>query len=70
MQKMLSALNVPGGFDVAQISWRPFFYWQLSRRARRVYLFRDEYIFDLQKAVVHPLLRVVAVNDSAQTRPL
>ena len=74
MQKMLSALNVPGGFDVAQISWRPdydpFFYWQLSRRARRVYLLRDEYIFDLQKAVVHPLLRVVAVNDSAQTRPL
>jgi hypothetical protein len=30
----------------------PFFYQQLSRRARRIYLFRDEYIFDLEKVVV------------------
>src|SRR6516162_11218396 len=30
----------------------PFFYHQLSRRARRIYLFRDEYIFDVEKAVV------------------
>ena len=56
LEKMLSALNVPGDFDVAQISWRPdydpFFYRQLSRRARRIYLFRDEYIFDLERAVV------------------
>jgi hypothetical protein len=56
LEKMLSALNVPRDFDVAQISWRPdydpFFYRQLSRRARRIYLFRDEYIFDLQRAVV------------------
>ena len=48
--------TVPGDFDVAQISWRadydPFFYRQLSRRARRIYLFRDEYIFDVEKAVV------------------
>jgi len=39
-----------------RISWRPdydpFFYRQLSRRARRIYLFRDEYIFDVEKAVV------------------
>ena len=53
---MLSALNVPGDFEVAQISWRPdydpFFYRQLSRRACRIYLFRDEYIFDLERAVV------------------
>jgi hypothetical protein len=56
LEKMLSALNVPGDFDVSQISWRPdydpFFYRQLSRRARRIYLFRDEYIFDLERAVV------------------
>ena len=53
---MCSELRVPGDFDVAQISWRPdydpFFYRQLSRRARRIYLFRDEYIFDVEKAVV------------------
>jgi hypothetical protein len=49
-------MRIPCDFDVAQISWRSdydsFFYPQLARRARRVYLFRDEYIFDLEKAVV------------------
>jgi hypothetical protein len=30
----------------------PYFYRQLSRRARRIYLFREEYIFDVEKAVV------------------
>ena len=29
----------------------PFFYRQLARHARRIYLFRDEYVFDLEKAV-------------------
>src|SRR5271157_1094121 len=56
LERMCSELRIPGGFDVAQISWRPdydpFFYRQLSHRARRIYLFRDEYIFDVEKAVV------------------
>jgi len=56
LERMCSVLRLPGDFDVAQISWRPdydpFFYRQLSRRARRIYLFRDEYIFDVEKAVV------------------
>jgi hypothetical protein len=56
LQRMCSELRIPGDFDVAQINWRPdydpFFYRQLSRRARRIYLFRDEYIFDVEKAVV------------------
>ena len=56
LARMCSELRLPADFDVAQISWRPdydpFFYRQLSRRARRVYLFRDEYIFDVEKAVV------------------
>jgi len=56
IERMLSAMKVPGDFDVAQISWRPdydsFFYQQLSRRALRIYLFRDEYIFELERAVV------------------
>src|SRR6516165_9821656 len=30
----------------------PFFYRQLSRRARRIYLFRNEYIFEVEKAVI------------------
>lgn len=53
---MCSELRIPGDFDIAQISWcpdyDPFFYRQLSRLARRIYLFRDEYIFDVEKAVV------------------
>src|SRR5271157_2878629 len=56
LQRMCSELHIPGDFDVAQISWRPdydqFFYRQLSRRARRIYLFREEYIFEVEKAVV------------------
>ena len=54
--RICSELRLPGDFDVCQISWRPdydrFFYRQLSRRALRTYLFRDEYIFDVEKAVV------------------
>jgi len=56
LERMCFGLHLPGDFDVAQISWRsdydPFFYRQLSRRARRIYLFREEYIFDVEKAVV------------------
>jgi hypothetical protein len=56
LQRLCSDLRIPSNFDVARISWRPdydpFFYRQLSRRARRIYLFRDEYIFDVEKAVV------------------
>ena len=56
LERICSELRIPGDFDVAEINWRPdydrFFYRQLSRRARRIYLFRDEYIFDLERAVV------------------
>jgi len=52
LRSLCSDLGMPGDFDVAQISWHPdydaFFYQQLCRRARRIYLFRDEYIFDLR----------------------
>ena len=48
-------LRIPGDFDIVQITWKPdydaFFYRQLCRRARRLYLFRDEYIFDLERGV-------------------
>ena len=53
---MCSELGIPREFDVAQTSWRPdydpFFYRELSRCARRVYLFRGEYIFEVEKALV------------------
>jgi hypothetical protein len=47
---------VPGDFDVAQITWRPdydaFFYDQLAKHARRLYLFRQEFLFELPNLVV------------------
>jgi hypothetical protein len=56
LQKMCADLRIPGDFDIAQITWRPdydaFFYRQLCRRARRLYLFRSEYIFDLENVTV------------------
>ena len=56
LQRICAELRIPGDFEVTRISWRPdydpFFYRQLSRRARQIYLFRQEYIFDVEKAVV------------------
>lgn len=56
LQKMCGDLGLPGDFDVAHITWRldydTFFYRQLCRRARRLYLYRAEYIFDLESVTV------------------
>ncbi len=56
LQGMCADLHLPPDFDVAQINWQPdydeFFYRHLSRHARRLYLLRGEYIFDLEKTVV------------------
>jgi len=49
-------LGLPGDFDIAQINWQPsydaFFLRELSMRARRFYLFRSEYILELERCVV------------------
>ena len=56
LQKLCAGLGMPGDFDVSLITWKPdynaFYYRQLQKRARRLYLFRSEYIFDLERAVV------------------
>ena len=56
LQKLCAGLGIPGDFDVALITWRPdydaFYYKQLCKRARRLYLFRSEYIFDLERGVI------------------
>lgn len=56
LRRMCWDRGLPGDFDVVQLSWQPdydpFYYEQLSKRARTVYLFRDEYIFDLRAVVV------------------
>lgn len=56
LRRICSRLGVPADFDVSLVTWKPdyehFYYEQLSRRARRLYLFRAEYIFDLETCVV------------------
>jgi hypothetical protein len=56
LQKLCAGLGIPGDFDVALITWKAdydaFYYRQLCKRARRVYMFRSEYIFDVEKAVI------------------
>ncbi|MGH9353253.1 MAG: hypothetical protein ACRD2G_14020, partial [Terriglobia bacterium] len=55
LDQMLGQMGVPGDFDVAQITWRPdydpFFYRQLAKRSCRLFLFRDEYIFETPTGV-------------------
>jgi curved DNA-binding protein CbpA len=49
-------LRIPSDFDIAQFCWKadydPFFYQQLKKRAQSLFLFRDEYIFQLGRTVV------------------
>jgi hypothetical protein len=56
LDRICADLDIPADFDVTQISWRPdydrFFYDQLRKRARRVYLFRGDYIMELKHTVV------------------
>jgi len=56
LQRLCAGLGIPGDLDVSLITWKPdydaFYYRQLSRRARRLYLFQSEYVFDLENAVV------------------
>src|ERR1019366_7742435 len=48
--------RIPPDFDIAQISWKPdydsFYYNQLRKRTRKLFLFRDEYTFELEHATV------------------
>ena len=54
--RICEGLGLPLGFDVAQISWRAdferFYYAQILKRSRKMFLFRDEFIFELEKSIV------------------
>jgi hypothetical protein len=56
LQRLCTQAGIPSDFDIAQISWKPdydsFFYNQLRKRSRKLFLFRDEYIFELERAIV------------------
>src|SRR5882762_2693497 len=56
LQRLCAELGIPADFDISLITWKPdydaFYHKQLCKRARRLYLFQSEYIFDLEKAVI------------------
>jgi hypothetical protein len=56
LQRLCNQACIPSDFDIAQISWKPdydsYFYNQLKKRSRKLFLFRDEYIFELERAIV------------------
>ncbi len=56
LDRICGELRIPADFDIAQISWKPdydsFYYNQLRKRTRKLFLFRDEYIFELEHATV------------------
>jgi hypothetical protein len=56
LQKLCAELGIPADFDISLITWKPdydaFYYKQLSKRARCLYLFQSEYIFVLEHAVI------------------
>ncbi len=56
LRRLCSSVGIPVDFDVSLITWKPdyedFYYKQLLRRARHLYLFRSEYVFDLEPLVV------------------
>jgi hypothetical protein len=58
LDRLLGELGVPWDFDVERLTWRPgydpFFYQQLAKRARRLYLFREEYISEAGGVVKTP----------------
>jgi hypothetical protein len=56
LTRICDELRIPPDFDIAQISWKPdydsFYYAQLRKRTRKLFLFRGEYIFELEFAMV------------------
>ena len=47
---------MPSDFDIAQFCWKPdydsYFYQQLKKRSQNVYFLRDQFIFQLPRAIV------------------
>jgi hypothetical protein len=56
LTRICDELRIQPGFDIAQISWKPdydsFYYDELRKRTRKLFLFRGEYIFELEFAMV------------------
>jgi hypothetical protein len=55
IRNLLAELRIPPDFEVERITWRPdydpYFFQELRKRSRRFYLFRSEYIFELERVI-------------------
>ena len=55
IERIFGEVGIPGDFDAAQTTWQAgydaFYYGELVDRARAVYLFRDEFIMELERAI-------------------
>ena len=55
IERLCGEAGIPGDFDVAQITWQAdydaFYYREFLKRARKVYFFRDEFIFELERVI-------------------
>ena len=56
LERLGAAEGIPSDFDVALINWKPdydrYYYEQLLERSRRLFLFRNEYLFETAAAIV------------------
>ncbi len=55
IERLCSDAGIPGDFDASETIWQAdydrFYYRELLKRARTVYFFRDEFIFELERVV-------------------
>ena len=55
IERLCGDAGIPGDFDVAQITWEAdydaFYYRELLKRARTIYFFQDEFIFELERLI-------------------
>ena len=56
LASLCRSLGVPSDFEIAQFCWKPdydsYFYQQLKKRSQNVYFLRDQFIFQLPRAIV------------------
>jgi len=56
LERLGAAEGIPSDFDVALINWKPdydcYYYEQLLKGSRRLFLFRNEYLFETATAIV------------------
>ncbi|MCI0620327.1 MAG: hypothetical protein L0387_01405 [Acidobacteria bacterium] len=56
LERLGAAEGIPGDFDVALINWKPdydrYYYEQLLKGSRRLFLFRNEYLFETATSIV------------------